>query len=142
MSKIEDKLITKECYAMQEIILENFTREAKWLYFQMNIVEYLKDKGINLVCDYEQKIKDLQSQLYQANKRLKRLPKFKREDFVYALFTQTEIYKGQICAFDYYTNSYLIYPNEDIGDEWIKADRVFKTKSEAEKKRQELRGGE
>lgn len=70
------------------------------------------------------------------------VPKFKKDDYVYALFTQTEIYKGQIDAFDYYTNSYLIYPNEDIGNEWIKADKVFKTKFETEKKLQELRGGE
>ena len=72
MSKIEDKLITKECYAMRDIILENFTREAKWLYYQMDIIKYLEDKGINLACDYKQKIKDLQSQLDQANERLKK----------------------------------------------------------------------
>ena len=86
----------------------------------------------------------LNKQLDQANERLKGaiVPKFKRNDFVYAIFTKTQIYKGQIDAFDYYTNSYLIYPNEDIGNEWIKADKLFKTKSEAEKKLQELRGGE
>ena len=81
----------------------------------------------------------LNKQLDQANERL---PKFKKDELVYAFFTQTEIYKGQIDAFDYYTNSYLIFPNEDIGNEWIKADKVFKTKSEAKKKLQELRGGE
>lgn len=84
----------------------------------------------------------LNKQLDQANERLKGLPKFNKDDFVYALFTQTEIYKGQIDAFDYYTNSYLVFPNEDVGNEWIKADKVFKMKSEAEKKLQELRGGE
>lgn len=88
--------------------------------------------------EFNEKIKDLQSQLDQANERLS---KFKKDDFVYALFTQTEIYKGQIDAFDYYTNSYLVFPNEDVGNEWIKADKVFKTKLEAEKKQKELRGG-
>lgn len=92
--------------------------------------------------EFNEKIQDLQSQLVQANERMKGLPKFNKDDFVYALFTQTEIYKGQIDAFDYYTNSYLVFPNEDVGNEWIKADKVFKTKLEAEKKLQELRGGE
>ena len=110
--------------------------------------EYLeslsKDRVIELCLQFMFDAEISEQQLDQANARLKGaiVPKFERDDYVYALFTQTEIYKGQIDAFDYYTNSYLIYANEDIGDEWIKADKVFKTKSEAEKKLQELRGGE
>lgn len=144
MSKIEDELISKDCYAMQDIILENFTREAKWLYYQMDIVKYLQDKGIDLVCGYEQRIDNLQLRLDKANHILKGIimPKFKKDDIVYALFTQTEIYKGQIDAFDYYTNSYLVFPNEDVGNEWVKADKVFKTMKEAQAKLQELRGCE
>lgn len=92
----------------------------------------------------DKKIADLQSQLDQANERLKGaiVPKFKKDDYVYALFTQTEIYKCQIDAFDYYTNSYLVFPNEDVGNEWINADKVFKSKAEAQAKLQELRGGD
>ena len=70
MSKIEDESISRRCDAMQNIILKNFTREAKWLYYQINIVEYLKDKGIDLVCDYEQKIKYLQSKLAEKDKQI------------------------------------------------------------------------
>ena len=66
-------------------------------------------------------------------------PKFKKDSYVYAFFTTNEIYKGQIDAFDYYTNSYLIFPNEDIGNEWIPAHLVFKTKKEAEAKLKEMK---
>lgn len=102
------------------------------------------EKTVNWFIELQKYITNLQSQLDQANERLKGaiVPKFKKDDFVYALFTQAEIYKGQIDAFDYYTNSYLVFPNEDVGNEWIKADKVFKSKAEAQAKLQELRGGE
>lgn len=86
-----------------------------------------------------QKIIFLQSQLDQANEKLKGLPKFKKGDIVWAIFTDDTIYKCQIDAFDYFTNTYLAFPNDDVGNEWIVASNVFKTKKEAEEK---LRGGE
>lgn len=108
--------------------------------------EYLetlsKDQVIDLCLQFMFDSEVTEKQLDQANEKLKGLPKFKKDDFVYALFTQAEIYKGQIDAFDYYTNSYLVFPNEDVGNEWIKADKVFKSKAEAQAKLQELRGGE
>ena len=97
--------------------------------------EYLetlsKDRVIELCLQFMFDAKIAEKLLDQAYERL---PKFKKDELVYAFFTQTEIYKGQIDAFDYYTNSYLIFPNEDIGNEWIKANKVFKTKAEAEEK--------
>lgn len=99
---------------------------------------YLATVRLNELND---KLKELEQELAEIKEKAI-VPKFKKDEYVYAFFTQTEIYKGQIDAFDYYTNSYLIFPNEDIGNEWIKADKVFKTKLEAEKKLQELRGGE
>lgn len=115
----------------------NDIEHGKYIEFPVNKEDVFVALGV------DKTIANLQSQLDQVNEKLKCaiVPKFKKDEYVYALFTQTEIYKGQIDAFDYYTNSYLIYPNEDIGNEWIKADKVFKTKSEAEKKLQELRGG-
>lgn len=116
---------------------------------------YIKDVGkityaygVNLeehkiVIEKQQKrIAELEKQLDQANERLKGLPKFKNGDFVWAIFTDDGIYKCQIDAFDYFTNTYLVFPNEDIGNEWIVASYIFKTKKEAEKKLQELRGEE
>lgn len=151
MSKIEDELITKECYAMQEIILENFTREAKWLYFQMDIVKYLKDKGINLVCDYEQKIKDLQSQLDQANERLKGaiVPKFKIGQEVYKVYTKDQRFPFKVKIIGVKITQTeekisVLCDTEEDGIEmgWYPEKILFETLEEAEKKLQELRGGE
>ena len=87
---------------------------------------------VDVMNEQDQKIKDLEHQLSNCIE-----PKFKLNQEVYAFFTKEEIYKGQIDAFDYYTNTYLIFPNEDIGNEWIPAHLVFKTKKEAKAK---LRG--
>ena len=75
----------------------------------------------------------LNKQLDQANERLKYaiVPKFNKGDVVYALFTDAMVVRCQVDAFDYYTNSYLLFPNEDIGNEWIEASNVFKNKVEA-----------
>lgn len=102
---------------------------------------YSINEIIKILEQKDKRIAELEQELAKLKEKAI-VPKFKRNDFVYAIFTKTQIYKGQIDAFDYYTNSYLIYPNEDIGNEWIKANKVFKTKAEAEKKLQELRGGE
>lgn len=107
---------------------------------------YIKDVGkityeygVNLeehkmVIEKQQKrIAELEKQLDQANERLKYaiVPKFNKGDVVYALFTDAMVVRCQVDAFDYYTNSYLLFPNEDIGNEWIEASNVFKNKVEA-----------
>ena len=101
----------------------------------------LNENGKELFYEFlynkNKEIADLQSELEQANERLKGLPKFKNGDFVWAIFTDDGIYKCQIDAFDYFTNTYLVFPNEDIGNEWIVASYIFKTKKEAEKKLKE-----
>ena len=68
-------------------------------------------------------------------------PKFKLKDNVYALyaFGAYGILKGQIDAFDYYTKSYFIFFDENIGTEWIPARYVFKTKREAEQRLKEIK---
>lgn len=91
------------------------------------------DKLHKTIYNQDQRIAELEEQV-------KAIPKFKQNSYVYAFFTQTEIYKGQIDAFDYYTNSYLIFPNEDIGNEWVPAHLVFATKAEAEAKLKEIKG--
>lgn len=97
--------------------------------------EYLEEitKVLN---EQDRKIKELEHRLANCIE-----PKFKIGQVVYAFFTKEEIYKGQIDAFDYYTNTYLIFPNEDIGNEWIPASMVFATLKEAKSKLEELKNG-
>ena len=96
----------------------------------------------------EETLKEKDEEINQLKQELAELkekaivPKFNRNDKVFALFTATEIYSGEIDAFDYYSNSYLIYPNYDIGNEWIKADKVFATEQEAQDKLKEIQGNE
>ena len=97
--------------------------------------EYLEEitKVLN---EQDQKIKELEHRLSNCIE-----PKFKLNQEVYAFFTKEEIYKGQIDAFDYYTNTYLIFPNEDIGNEWIPASMVFATLKEAKAKLEDMKNG-
>lgn len=67
-------------------------------------------------------------------------PKFKYEDYVYAVFTDTDIFKGQIDVFDYYTRRYLVFFGEDIGGEWFGESRLFTTKAEAKAKLKKIKG--
>lgn len=83
---------------------------------------------------YENQIQDLQEQLKNV------IPKFKNKQFIYALFTNTDFFRGQIESYDYYTKSYLIFFDDNIGSEWIPEALCFKTKAEAEKKLKELQG--
>lgn len=98
-----------------------------------------KDNGFDvsyvaqMLNEKDAKIKDLEHRLSNCIE-----PKFKLNQEVYAFFTKEEIYKGQIDAFDYYTNTYLIFPNEDIGNEWIPASMVFATLKEAKSRLEEI----
>lgn len=107
--------------------------------YQETFGETEKDRKI---ADLEAKLAEKDKEIEDLHKRLKNtiVPKFKKDEFVYAVFSQTDIFKGQIDAFDCYTNSYLIFPNEDIGNEWISAHLVFATKEEARKRLEELKG--
>ena len=84
--------------------MDYLTMKNKWLNSEKKLAE-LKEKAI--------------------------VPKFNKGDVVYALFTDAMVVRCQVDAFDYYTNSYLLFPNEDIGNEWIEASNVFKNKVEA-----------
>ena len=56
-------------------------------------------------------------------------PKFKVKEFVYTIFSDKDIFKGQIDSYDYYSKCYLIFFNDDLGSEWIPRIFVFKTKN-------------
>ena len=94
--------------------------------------EVVDNQGVSVTSHF---VECLEKEFFNLESRT---PKFKLNQKVYAFFTSTEIYKGQIDAFDYYTNTYLIFPNEDIGNEWIPAHLVFKTKEEAKAKLRSL----
>ena len=123
-------------------LLQKITELEAKLAEMERCAENNKKVALLVSAEHNAKIEKLEQQLAEKEfyKLKSQTPKFKQNSYVYAFFTQTEIYKGQIDAFDYYTNSYLIFPNEDIGNEWVPAHLVFKTKEEAQAKLEELQG--
>lgn len=100
-----------------------------------NCLDFLATKN-QMDIEQDQKIKALEHRLSNCIE-----PKFKYEDYVYAVFTDTDIFKGQIDIFDYYTNRYLVFFGEDIGGEWFGESRIFATEEEARKHLEELKNG-
>lgn len=68
------------------------------------------------------------------------IPKFKIKQTVYSMLGFTEIFKGQIDVFDYYTQRYWVFFGDDIGCEWLYESELFRTKKEAQAKLKELQG--
>lgn len=93
-------------------------------------------------------IKDLQSQLDQANERLKGaiVPKFKiGQEVYYYHIARNKIYLGLIEDIQYFATRCSIFyriPNLQRDYFWIREDELFATEQEAKAKLQELRGGE
>lgn len=66
-------------------------------------------------------------------------PKFNYKQNIFAIFGDSDVFEGQIDAYDYYTSSYLIFFGDSIGSEWIPEIFVFKTEKEAVSKLQKRR---
>lgn len=70
------------------------------------------------------------------------VPRFKYKDYVYAIYSDKDIFKGQIDIFDYYTKEYLVFFSEDIGSDWFSENLLFTTEQEALEKLKEMKGNE
>lgn len=100
-------------------------------------------EALEILEQKDKRIAELEKQLDQANERLKGaiVPRFKYGDCVYVVYTNTDIFKGQIDLFDYYSHKYFVFFNEDIGSDWFFENRLFSTKKEAQEKLKELQNG-
>lgn len=67
------------------------------------------------------------------------MPKFKKNDIVYAKYTENDILKGTVDVFDHFTQRYLIFFNESIGSDWFYDFEILKNKTEAQKQITKLR---
>lgn len=145
----EDDFIT-DCY------LADNTKVCCEFYHEESEIEYSNCKLLNLqdyVKEKDQQIADLQSQLDQANERLKCaiVPKFKiGQECFYIETNPNQSYKLEdFCGIvekisvekDEKGNIIFFYMFDSSFSE-IKESNVFTSATEAEKKLQELRGGE
>ena len=89
----------------------------------------------------DQRIAELEQELAKL-KEMAIVPKFKHHDYVYAIYSDKDIFKGQIDIFDYYTKEYLVFFSEDIGNDWFSENLLFATEQEAQAKLKEIQGNE
>ena len=121
-----------------------------------NIIDYAlnadcavvrKDKGFEIsytakmINDKDQRIADLEAKLAELKEKAI-VPRFKYKDYVYAIYSDRDIFKGQIDIFDYYTKEYLVFFSEDIGNDWFSENLLFATEQEAQEKLKEIQGNE
>lgn len=90
----------------------------------------------NYNCGLNKKIQQLKKELAELKENAI-VPRFKYKDYVYAIYSDKDIFKGQIDIFDYYTKEYLVFFSEDIGNDWFSANSLFATEQEAQDKLKE-----
>lgn len=93
----------------------------------------------NLLYKKDQRIAELEQELVELKEKAI-VPKFKHQDYVYAICSDKDIFRGQIDAFDYYTNRYFIFFGKDIGSDWFSEKLLFTTEQEALEKIKEVNG--
>lgn len=89
----------------------------------------------------KERIAELEQELAELKENVI-IPRFKYKDYVYAIYSDKDIFKGQIDIFDYYTKEYLVFFSEDIGNDWFSENSLFTTKQEALNKLKEIQGNE
>ena len=94
-------------------------------------LELLEEKG-KRIAELEQELAELKEKAI--------VPRFKHKDYVYAIYSDKDIFKGQIDVFDYYTSRYFIFFGEDIGSDWFSENSLFATEQEAQAKLKEIQG--
>ena len=95
----------------------------------------------NLLNKQHQCIAELEQELEELKEKAI-VPKFKHHDYVYAIYSDKDIFKGQIDIFDYYTKEYLVFFSEDIGNDWFSENLLFTTEQEAQANLKEIQGNE
>lgn len=107
----------------------------------------LNDEETGICGHCEREFEDLEEavQHYDAiveeNDKLwsqKSKPKFKLKQYVYGVLG-TDVVKGQIDVFDFYTQRYLVFFGEDIGGEWCVGSELYTSKNEANKRLGEIK---
>lgn len=142
------KKILKNC-VFPEGLYELKDKETKfYLILEDKVnVEKLEDYLI----DKDHKIADLQKKLDQANEKLKGaiIPKFKIGQEVYKVYTREQLFPFKVKVVGFKVTltanvSSVLYAIKENGFEmgWHPEKILFATLEEAEKKLQELRGGE
>ena len=104
---------------------------------KLSMIKYLKE----LLKQKDQRIAELEQKLEELKEKAI-VPKFKHHDYVYAIYSDKDIFKGQIDVFDYYTNRYFIFFGEDIGSDWFSENLLFTTEQEAIEKLKETKRNE
>lgn len=89
----------------------------------------------------DKRIAELEQELAELKEKAI-VPQFKYKDYVYAIYSDKDIFRGQIDIFDYYTKEYLVFFNEDIGNDWFSENSLFATEQEAQEKLKETQGNE
>ena len=108
-----------------------------------NVDEFEWFVMLDLLTDNEKNmhILDLHRELAELKEKAI-VPKFKHQDYVYAICSYKDIFKGQIDVFDYYSNTYFIFFGKDIGSDWFSENLLFTTEEEAQDKLKEIKGNE
>lgn len=104
---------------------------------KLSMIKYLKE----LLKQKDKRIAKLEQKLAELKENAI-VPKFKHHDYVYAIYSDKDIFKGQIDIFDYYTKEYLVFFSEDIGNDWFSENLLFTTEQEAQEKLKEIQGNE
>ena len=98
-------------------------------------------EALEMLEDKDQRIAELEQELAELKEKAI-VPRFKYKDYVYAIYSDKDIFKGQIDIFDYYTKEYLVFFSEDIGSDWFSENLLFTTEQEAQDKLKEIQGNE
>ena len=98
-------------------------------------------EALEMLEDKDQRIAELEQELAELKEKAI-VPRFKYKDYVYAVYSDRDIFKGQIDIFDYYTKEYLVFFSEDIGNDWFSENSLFATEQEAIEKLKEINGNE
>ena len=108
-----------------------------------NVDEFEWFVMLDLLTDNEKNmhILDLHRELAELKEKAI-VPRFKYKDYVYAIYSDKDIFKGQIDIFDYYTKEYLVFFSEDIGNDWFSENSLFAIEQEAIEKLKEIQGNE
>ena len=98
-------------------------------------------EALEMLKDKDKRIAELEQEFAKIKEKAI-VPRFKYKDYVYAIYSDKDIFKGQIDIFDYYTKEYLVFFSEDIGNDWFSENSLFAIEQEAIEKLKEIQGNE
>lgn len=97
---------------------------------------YYYTNGVSAVLENE--VEQLKHELEELKKNAI-VPKFKKGQNIYFFEKfNNEVIKGEIDMFDYYTERYLVFINDNFGSDWYLEEELYAIKKEALKKLEEV----